>query len=373
MKDKVLLVYGGKSVEHDISIITALQVMKNFPKEYDLLPLYIDKKGIWWNAENLDEIEIYSNFQKYAKKRKQATLVLGENKILLKKGSKFSQSFNIFSVVNCCHGNIGEDGALQGVFEACDMKQSSSSVVSSALCMDKAFMKDVLKANDIASPKYVVLNKCTYDENKDKIVEKIEEKVNFPLIVKPANLGSSIGISVCNDIQEIFPAIQLAFEFDNKIVVEEMVDNLREFNCACFEYKNRFVLSKVNEIKNKGEIYSFEDKYLSSVADNQDVDETLTNYIRKLTQKLYKLFECQGIVRVDFLYDSKSKILYVNEINTIPGSLAFYLFKDISFKDLIISMIEQSKIKYDQEQELIKSYDSEALNIFEKTGDFAKK
>lgn len=373
MKKKILIVYGGKSVEHDISIITAIQVFRQMPKEFDVILTYIDRNGLWWIGDNFSQIEIYSNFHKKAKNLKQVTLILGDKIVAIKKKNKFIPKYNVEAVVNCCHGNIGEDGSVQGILKACDIPSTSSGVTSSAICMDKIYMKDIFKANDISSPEYVSFDKCTYEHSKSKIIKNIESKIDFPLIVKPANLGSSIGITVCHDLKELDSAIELAFEFDNKILIEKLVENLREFNCACFQFKGEYFLSSVNEVKNKKEIYSFEDKYLSKSGDNQEVEKLLSNKIKTLTEKVYKLFDCKGIARIDFLYDEKQKILYVNEINTIPGSLAFYLFKDITFKDLLISIIEQSKIDYNNQKRLVVNFDSDALKIFENVESLYKK
>ena len=373
MKKKTLIVYGGKSVEHDISIITAMQVAKQMPSECDVLLVYMDRNGLWWIGDNLSEIEIYSNFHKKAKNLKQISFILGEKALAVKKKNKFVPKYEIETIVNCCHGNIGEDGSVQGIFKSCNIPSTSSGVVSCAICMDKAFMKDILKANEISSPEYVYLNKCSYQQSKGKIIKNIESKISFPLIVKPANLGSSIGISVCHSDKEIRDAIDLAFEFDNKILIEKLVENLREFNCACLQFKGEYFLSSVNEVKNKKEIYSFEDKYLSKSGSGAEVEKKLSNKIKSLTEKVYKLFDCKGVVRIDFLYDEKQEILYVNEINSIPGSLAFYLFKDITFKDLLFSLIEQSKIDAEDQNNLIVNFDSDALKIFENVSSSFKK
>ena len=188
MKERILVIFGGKSVEHDISIITAMQVLKQLPKSLDCVPIYIDRVGLWWIADNLFDIEIYSDFKKLAKKRKQVTLILGEKVVAVKKGNKFVSQFEVETVLNCCHGNIGEDGAMQGVLKTCAIPTTSSGVTSSALCMDKVFMKDILKANDILSPKYVSFDRCTYSQTKEKVMKNVSNKIEFPLIVKPANL-----------------------------------------------------------------------------------------------------------------------------------------------------------------------------------------
>jgi len=359
MKEKVLLIYGGKSVEHDISIITALQVMNALPEDYEFEFAYIDKKGIWWTAENLKDVKIYSNFEKLASKKRQLSFLLGENILLVKKKNKFVFKDKILSVLNCCHGNVGEDGAVQGMLKTCGIAHTSAGVLSSALCMDKSFMKDILKANEISSPEYIYFTKENY--NKSKLLKKIK----LPFIVKPANLGSSIAISVCKDEKDIDDAISLAFEFDQKILVEKLVENLKEFNCACFVYRQECFVSNVNEVTNKGEIFSFEDKYLSSSSSTHEVAQSLAKKIKNLTEKVYRLFDCEGIVRVDFLYDEKLEKLFVNEINSIPGSLSFYLFKDIPFKELIRANIEQSLERMQEREKLVVSFESSALENFE--------
>ncbi len=371
MREKVLLLFGGKSVEHDISIITALQVSKNLPAQFDYLLCYIDRDGRWWIGDNLSDAKIYHNFHKMGKNLRQVSFVLGENIFLAKKGKKFCEYAKVSAVLNCCHGNIGEDGAVQGVLKTCSIAQTSAGVLSSALCMDKAVMKDICKAHDIDTPQHIALRKDAYEG--EDLQNKILKKMKFPLVVKPANLGSSIGITICKNESDLNSAINLAFEFDSKIVVEKMVENLREFNCACFSFRGECFVSGVNEVKNKGEIYSFDDKYLTTEAKNSEVEKKIARKIVGLTEKIYRIFDCRGIVRVDFLYDAKSEKLYVNEINTIPGSLALYLFKDLAFSDILGAVIEQSLQDLKEENCLIKSFESDALKIFENVSDCLKK
>ncbi len=364
MKEVVLVIFGGKSVEHDISVITAVQTMKSLPKQYVFLPVYVDKSGIWWIADNLQDVDIYKNFSKLAKNKKQ--VILGRKTLFVEKRSKLVGCYRVSAALNCCHGHFGEDGTLQGLLSACEIACTSCGVTSSALCMDKAFVKDILKANEIASPDYAYFDEKTCEKNLPKNLE-------FPVIVKPANLGSSIGISVCKDEKEYSDAIELALEFDKKVLVEKLVENLREFNCACFAYKGQKFTSSVNEVQNSGNVYSFEDKYLSSQAKNLDVDKKLGKKIKALTEKVYSLFDCQGVVRVDFLFDNENKILYVNEINTIPGSLAVYLFKGVPAQDIITAMIEECKENFNHSQKLVKTFDSDAIEIYAKFKPVSKK
>ncbi len=373
MKEKVAIVFGGTSVEHDISIITAVQTMAYLPDEYSFVPIYIDKDGLWWTADNLNDIKVYQNFQKKAKAKKQVSLVLGKGELLAKKNGKFSPYCKLSTVLNCCHGRIGEDGCVQGVFECCNLAQTSCAVTSSALCMDKSFMKDVFSQNNILSPKYVTLRKCEYEQNKKDKLAEIEKKLQPPVVVKPANLGSSIGISFCEKFEELDEAISLALSFDRKVVIEEAVKNLREFNCACLSYRGELITSIVNEVKNKTNIFTFEDKYISEHASGREVDKTLSKKVKKLTERVYDIFDCRGVVRIDFLYDEHEKMLYVNEINSIPGSLAFYLFKEIPFKELLRALIEESFSVEDEKRRLLTTFESDALKIFEEVQDQVKK
>lgn len=373
MKEKIVILFGGVSVEHDISIITAIQTMKFLPSEYDFLPIYIDKSGKWWTANNLSDIHIYQDFQKLAKKKRQVSLILGTDELLVKKSGKFAPFCKISTVLNCCHGHIGEDGCVQGVFDCCDIAQTSCDVTSSAICMDKVFMKNILEANDISTPKYLHLHKCEYEKMRQEKTKEIEKKISFPLIVKPANLGSSIGISICENSQNLCEALEVAFEFDDKVLVEVLVQNLKEFNCACFKYRGNFVTSSVNEVKNKTNIFTFEDKYLANKSVGKDAERNLARKIKNLTEKVYKIFDCSGVVRVDFLYDAKENEIYVNEINSIPGSLAFYLFKDLPYKELLRALIEESFSARDERRRLTKTFESDALKIFEEVKVEAKK
>ncbi len=524
MKDKIVLIFGGESVEHDISIITALQVAKNVSKHFETILVYVARNGRWWVADNIDDIKIYQDFDKLAKNARQVSLILGENVLLIKKHRKFVFWTDLSCVLNCCHGRIGEDGSLQGVFRVCNIPQSSADVLSSALCMDKGFMKDICRANNIPTPLYVHYKRAdlcknfnlNFDDNKRKFntkkpdkkkdkrlnlsnssilnsgdlnsgdfnsgdtydaygayevssfcveafdLDKILKRINFPLIVKPANLGSSVAISVCKNRQQLQDALHLAFQFDEKVVVEKLVENLQEFNCACLKFKENFVLSSVVEVRNKGEIYSFADKYLSTgrsskisvenlkrkkecssrievfsqnnqnlqnnidlkgdvnlqddfniqntqnlIANEnshfvdsesnrnlqshenlqniqktqneetnsqyQEVRGSLARKIKNLTEKVYRLFDCCGVVRVDFLYDKKTQQLYVNEINTIPGSLAFYLFKDLPFSELLNCLVSQSFVEFENNKKLIKTFNSDALKTFENISTNIKK
>lgn len=367
MRKKCLVVYGGKSVEHDISVITALQAVRFLPKVYEPILVYIDKNGIWWVGDNLSDLNIYQNFRKYVKNAKQVTFILGEKILLAKKKNKFVHYCDVGVVLNCCHGRVGEDGCLSGIFEACEVPHSSSGVMSASVCMDKVIMKDVLKANNIQIPEYVHFNKCSYDK------AKVLKAIKFPLIVKPANLGSSIGISVCHNESEFDKAVELAFSFDTKVLVEKLVENLREFNCACFCYHGEHIVSSVMEVTKKDEIFTFENKYIQRGGTSKEVERGLAKKIQALTEKVFEILDCKGVVRVDFLFDESAKTLFVNEVNTIPGSLAFYLFKEIKFEEILNSILSQGEEDMEEKQNLITTFDSDAIRVFQDFSESVKK
>lgn len=365
MKKNVLIFYGGESVEHDISIITALQVMQNLSPLYNFIPVYIGRNGVWQTADNMQDVSIYSNFKKKAKKIKYLTIISGKPYVAVKRHKSYSKFIPVDFALLCNHGRFGEDGALQGILESSHIPYSSCDVKSSAVTMDKIFMKDIFVARNIPSLSYIPIDMDDFKEDREKIVNLVENKLKFPVILKPANLGSSIGIKVCYDKKDFVTGINYCAKFDRRILVEKFLDNIVEINCACVYMNNSLKVSDIQVVSKEDEIYSFKDKYLSKNDKSAlKIDKKTAILVKRLTQKLYKIFNCFGVVRVDFIYDNESKRLYVNEINSIPGSLAFYLFKDLSFKDLVMCLIEEGKERFCREQ-YVTAYDSEALEIFE--------
>ena len=365
MKKNVLLIYGGESVEHDISIITALQASQNLGEIYKVIPVYIGRNGVWQLADNLTDAKVYGNFDRRAKNVRHATLVMGKPYLAIRKGKRYSKFIPVDFALLCTHGKFGEDGALQGVLESCHIPYSSANYKSSALCMDKIFMKDIFISRCIPCVESVAVDLKEYKENSKKVLSEVE-KLKFPVIIKPSCLGSSIGIKVCHNKEEFDDAINFSFQFDRRVLVEKYVKNMTEFNCACVHMNGEEKVSSVEEVKKEDEIFSFEEKYLNGGAKkSQKIDKNLAVKIKNLTEKIYKIFDLYGVVRVDYIFDNDKNKLYVNEINSIPGSLAFYLFKDLSFKDLLNILIEEGLERVKNEH-YISAYDSEALDVFEK-------
>ena len=350
--EKLVFIYGGKSVEHDISIITALQTMKIAQKNYEVLPIYIDKEGKWWSAKNLSEVRIYCDFDKKAKKKKQVLPVFGQKCFMF--GKKRVEPACVFV---CCHGLNGEDGSVSAILQLLNVPYSCCSILSSALSMDKEMTKLLLKEREIQSPDFYTLKRAEY--NKEDFSSC---GLDFPVIVKPANLGSSVGIGVANNESELKEAIEIALNFDDKVLIEKFLSNSREFNCACFCYNGKLFVSKVAEVQ-KGNYFTFDEKYIRNDNKSQvKLDDKIESEVKELTKKTYIALECFGIVRVDFLY--KDETLYVNEVNSIPGALSCYLF-DMKFDEILDLIVEESKKRNEEKQNINYSFKSDALKIFE--------
>lgn len=355
------LIFGGKSVEHDISIITALQTLDGLGKEYNLIPVYITAQGNMVTARNLTDEKVYLNFAKNVEKPMEVLAPAGLGEFWFANKGKIKKRQKIDCALLCCHGHGGEDGSLQGLLGIANIAYTSCDPLSSALCMDKVASKIYLTNANILTPKYVNFDLCEYKENHALILAKVEEELGFPCIVKPANLGSSVGISICENAQELTCSIDEAFEFDKKIIIEKFIDNAREFCCAIIKSTNTLIASNVCEVK-KGKIFSFEEKYLAKKEEEKrEISKLLGEKIKNLAKEAYKTLGCEGVVRIDFLYDGKR--LYVNELNSIPGSLSFGMFKT-QHSDLLKALIVEGIKRNQEKNEILYQFNSKAIENF---------
>ena len=345
-KQTVAVVFGGISVEHDISIITGVQTLNTLKKgRYKVVPIYITKSGEWWTGEKLWDINFYSNFSKKSlqkvslmQKGIQIQKFVGKKKIKL--------DFAFFAL----HGSFGENGCMQGLFDVYNIPYSSCGVLGSSICTNKYLAKLLCKSKKIPIVSGILLK----EEDKTKNFEWIEKRLsrlNFPLIVKPNNLGSSIGVSFCKNKKELKDAIDFAFMFDREVLVEKAVANLIEYNIALLGNSFSCECSNIEKVVPDNNILSFEGKYMShgqgkgmenlSRIVPAKIDSKLQIKIENLAKKIYKLLNLRGVVRLDFLFDEKESKLYFNEVNTIPGSLANYLFSNHQYN--FTQLLEKAK------------------------------
>lgn len=359
----IAVIFGGKSVEHDISVITAMQAMARFPKGYQMLPIYITSQGNFVVADNLNDAKIYLNFAKNVKNCRNVSIDFENHGVFVWKKNKIKKRIKVDCALLCNHGHGGEDGTLQGMLELAGIAYTSSTLSSSAMTMDKSLTKIMLGNFHIKTLPYVQFDKCEYHQNKLKILQTIKKKLAFPCIIKPANLGSSVGISICECEAKLDKQIEDAFAFDERILVERYLSDAEEYSCACVKINDKILPSKVNKVK-KSKIYTFEEKYIKErEIEKCEISKELNEQIKKLAVKAYKALRCDGVARIDFLLDKKKKTLFVNEINSIPGSLSFNMF-DSSFEDLLSVLIEEGIEKNGKTKNVIYQFSSSAIEKY---------
>ena len=356
MKTNVAFFFGCMSVEHEVSIISAVQAMLAVDTEkYNIIPVYVTKNGEMFTGDSLLKIENYRDLPALLKNVWAVNFVRRGDKVLMVKDTKGVFAKKSETVIDVAfpvvHGTNCEDGTIQGYLEFLGLPYVGCNVLASAVGMDKAVFKDVLKRHGLPVLDCVTFYSREYAKNPEKIKAEILEKIGLPAIIKPINLGSSVGISKAKNEDELIAAIELAASFADRILVERAIENLREINCSVLGNATDCRASVCEEPFMKDEILSYEDKYLSSGKSKgmaslgrkipADLDEARSNEIRALACKIFKAIDGNGVVRIDFMIDKDTDTVYANEINTIPGSLAFYLWDatGLSYKDLLDEMI----------------------------------
>ena len=372
----ILVFFGGKSVEHDISIITGVLTLNSIDKTiYNPIPIYITEKGEWFTGEELFNI---SNFKERAfKKLKKVTLVSGSNAIYIVKRNKLEKQEVIYSAINCLHGVNGEDGAIIGMLKMCNISYSSPDLFGSSLSIDKDYTKLFLSGINVDKLSSVRIVRKSYFEKKDSAIKLVERKFNYPVIVKPASLGSSIGISTAKDRKGLLFALDNAFLYDDKVIVESELFKFKEINCAAYRSNDKIIVSECEEPITQSEILSFNDKYLGyKTGANRkmpaDIPNNVRDKIRQTTEKIYRKADFIGVVRIDYIL-SDGKI-YVNEINTVPGSLAYYLFVNTikDFSKLLTNIIEEGVKRHYEFENRKFTFKSNVLSGFGVKGAKAK-
>lgn len=378
MKLKIGIIYGGISTEHEISIISALQAINNIDTDkYVVVPIYLSKTGIFYTGKYLLNIDNYKNLNLISKKCKQVTIIKKNNSFyLLNVCFPHNIVSNIDIFFPIVHGYNVEDGSIAGFLETIGAPYAESDLYASLVGQDKVLQKMVFKENGINTTEFVYFYDNEYLTNQKNIIEKIKE-LSFPVIVKPARLGSSVGISIAKDGISLKEAIENAIKYDEKIIVEKLIDNLKELNCSVLGDKNLYKTSLIEEVSAKENILSYEDKYISGGKTKgmasakrkvpADIPNKITEEIENMSIKACKVLNTSGIVRIDYLYDTKSDVVYLNEINIIPGSLSFYLWKNTKYKDLLTNIIELGIEKYKNKSKKQTSFETNVLQNFEGT------
>ena len=387
MRIKLGVIFGGESVEHEVSVISAVQAMENLNQDkYDIVPIYISKDRIWYTGKMLMDIDVYKDFDDLKRYAKEVTLTKkGDRFVLMSTNSIFRKEVTdvdiMFPIV---HGNNVEDGSIQGYLDSIGIPYVGSNVLGSALGQDKVVMKQLFNSANLPVVDYTWFYENEYSENKDNILKDIK-KIGYPVVVKPATLGSSVGITYVKSNKEIEAAIDEALKYDIKIIVEKAVDNLIEVNCSVVgDYKYQEA-SAIEEVLSDNELLTYADKYIGDSKGKlkgttkaskgmasasriipAKIDKKLSNEVVKLSKETFKLLNLSGVCRIDFLINKKEKKVYINEPNTIPGSLAFYLWTPVgkSYEKLLDEVINIAIKNYKNKHKKTYSFNTNILNNY---------
>ena len=385
-KKRVAVLFGGESPEHEVSIITGIQTIENLDRKlFDVFPVYISKEGNWYTGASLTKIETFQKLNCISQSNVQNTVAFGteNNGIISLNKNIFKKSVSVHTIdvlFPTFHGGYGENGGMAGVFEMMHLPYVGPGITGGVLGMDKIVMKHVLASAELPIAKWDWFFRNEFETNKSGVLEKIEKNLQYPLFVKPANGGSSIGTSKVVDNKELVNAIEVACVFDSKIVVEESVEQAREINISVLgNAGSSLELSLCEEVFSENKLLSFEDKYMGSETKSgiksqgmastkrkipANVPKEILKQIQETAKKTFHVLNASGVSRIDFLYQPKTNRIYVIEINTIPGSLSFYLWEPsgLSFKKLLTRLID---LAYERFQDNKKNTTTFSNNILE--------
>lgn len=393
MKIKVGVIFGGESVEHEVSIITAIQAMNKIDQEkYEIIPIYITKNREWFTGEMLKDIDVYQDLSLIKKYAKNVVLYYKNGRYVLQNKGLFKYVVKEIDIAfPIVHGTNVEDGVLQGYLQTIGIPYVGPNVYAGVVGQDKAFMKDVWSSALLPITKYVWFYDIDYKKDRDEVVKKVS-KLKYPVIVKPATTGSSVGISVCEDEDKLIDAIDDAIQYDSKIVVEEVVENLKEVNIAVMGNYEHQKVSEIEEVLSSNKFLTYSDKYLGNGKSSKlggkvpvksskgmastnrklpaDLSDKLRKEIEDIAIKAFKVLGSSGNSRIDFLINEKTNKVYINEINSIPGSLSFYLWdaKDVNFTNVLDEMINIGIKDYKKRVSKTHSFDTNILQGFSSSG-----
>ncbi len=358
MKTNVGVVFGGRSVENEISVITANQAIQAMDKEkYSIVPIYITKTGEWYSGDALLNVENYRDTKKLLSMCEEVYMrpIYGDHNLYRAKKGLFKNEIyaKLDVMLPALHGTNCEDGTFQGIMEFCGIPYTGCNTLASANGMDKITMKMILKECGIPVIDYRWFSDKEWDDKKDETIAKIET-LGYPVIVKPANSGSSVGIRAAHNREELLDAVDYAISFTSRIIIEKYVQKLKEVNCAVLGNYYECRASVCEVPVRSGEILSYQDKYMNGGGKQSqgmhstvreipaNLPEASTTFIQNAACDTFRALSCDGVARIDFIIDEATDEIFVNEINTIPGSLSFYLweYSGINFGALIDRLIE---------------------------------
>lgn len=373
---KIAVIFGGRSAEHDVSIITAHMPIISSLKasgNFEIIPVYISKEGKWYSDQKMLDIEYFkSDLDNKISKLRVLGVSLNDGFRIIKTGP-FPKKIKIDVVFPAMHGTYGEDGSLMGILKMANVPFVGCDVAASAVAMDKVLTKQVLEAEEVPIVPYVWFTGDNWVTTKNKILEKIKS-LKYPLFVKPVHLGSSIAITKVKNEAELINAIEVALHYDDKVLVEESIENLIEVTLPIMG-NEKLTFASIERPLNKTEFFDFEEKYIgegkksSGVNNNYsqipaEIGDELSKRTLDLGKKTYKTLGCEGIARIDFLIDSNSDTVYVNEVNTLPGGLYDHNWRKsgVTNLDLVTRLIDLAEERFAKNQDKTFTFSSSILN-----------
>jgi len=381
MKTNVAVFFGGRSVEHEISVISALQAINAFNSDkYNIIPVYITKEGRWYTGDELLNIRNYRDMKGLVARCEEVFMrpEYGDFNLYKANVGRFMKRNPVVAELHVAlpvlHGTNGEDGIFEGLLDTIGIPFAGCNTLSSANGMDKITMKMILRESGIPVVDYVWFTDKEWGRRRDEIIAEVETKLGYPVIVKPADLGSSVGIGKAADREELIRRIDEAERFSSRLIVEHMVRRLKEINCSVLGDADDHIASVCEEPFKTGDILSYNDKYRGGeqteagmqASDKRipaDIPEEMSERIRKMAADTFRVLSCHGVSRVDVMIEEEDNSVYVNEINTIPGSLSYYLWEasGIPFEELMDRLVE---LALKRRREMDRKTFSYGANIF---------
>lgn len=390
MKTRIGVLFGGMSVEHEVSVISGLQALHALDASlYEGVPVYITKQGEWYTGPELTSVDSFKDLTVLKKTAKRVVLhtdetgrhLLMDPKPGLFKSKVIDELHVAFPVT---HGTFGEDGALQGQLEMAKIPYVGCDVLSSAVGMDKVAAKTILKGAGLPQTDYLWFYSKAWSDERETCVKRVETELGYPVIVKPANLGSSVGVKRAVDAAELEEAIDLVVSYSHKVLVERMVDNLKEVNCSVLGDYEEAEASVIEEVGKSSEILSYSDKYMNDGAKGMsgsariipaNIPDETRDHVQELARRTFLELGASGVSRIDFLIDTATNEVFINEINTIPGSLSFYLWEPSgkNFTALTSRLIQLALKRSRERAALTFSIDTNLLSMHSKGGKLGTK
>lgn len=377
------VIFGSRSCEREVAIISAVQLMRHAdPEKYDVIPVYIDEHGGWYTGEKLKDIQSYRPFQPGAAGITRVSLDMtpGSGALLaMEKGKGLfgREELKAVARIDCfvivMHGMNGEDGTLQGMLELANIPYTSCGVGASALGMDKILMKQFFRGGNLPVLPSEWFSRSVYEKEPESVLDQVEKQLGYPVYTKPANLGSSIGVSRAENRDELRDALDLAFEYDRRVLVEKGLTRPIELNCSVIGYDGEAEASPIEMPISGEEFLDFHEKYLAQGGSKgmaslhrvvpAPIEEDLRDRIQEMSREIFRMMDCKGVVRIDYMFDRESGNLYITEINTIPGSLAFYLWENagVPYPKLIDRMVELAERAHADKNQANYAYTSDIL------------